>query len=828
MNPSDLSAYTPRLQRGAASVAIAMLILLILAAAIASSMITSGSSVRDAAAQEEQTAALFLAESGVERAQAAIVSATQGGSYDQDTCKNIKSATLFAPKTSSGTPARGTFQYTDAVVDPPTCSANSLIPCASCTITVVGKITGSSTSRTLRTALTNHEVQGIEGYGSQFTLELHAKHAGGAAFTNLAYAAKDAGGGSNAQVGACINTTPGGTCTLAANGTINGWNLQDTGVGNVSGMGVYASVPTVGNYSVTTTLVDSGGNNLAPRVYVQVGALFYPTVAAGSVSFLGSYGANSHTTLVGTKTTGDFPSQWNCAPASDVTGGHKNADNQNSSFAAVADTLVYGFSSLPQVMTAQADHVTFGIHPLRLIFGLMGTKGGNMYSEIWYSYNPAYYSTGATGSTNGATFTGASGAQMTAAISVTTLTATSFTGGGRFGELRAGDLITVGAAAGTTIVSQLTSTEPLGALGQKGTYQVSISQTVASTGMNVSSDKLRVTNITSGGVLTPGDTINISGAPTILNFSATGTTGNGLNAGDYVLSARVAQFAGTAKLSSGKTIALSGATGAAPSDGTAIADSSGTGIFDSATVTGSISGTTLTVTGVTSGTLQVGDAIFGRNIQPLTRIVSQLTGTTGGVGTYTVNNSQEAASDAQVVARAAVNSGSATVTGSISSGTTLMTVTAVSSGTLKVGNAISYSGSLSNTRIMSQLTSSEPGGTLGLTGTYTVCRITGSPWACGTPQAVASTTDNITGAASATFYTVSRTPTTNLSGLLCGGVCAFFFDGTGPNYTFSLSNITPGDTWSSGLACLSGVDPTNVTILGHTVTSKTAWSEPIF
>jgi hypothetical protein len=60
-------------------------------------------------------------------------------------------------------------------------------------------------------------------------------------------------------------------------------------------------------------------------------------------------------------------------------------------------------------------------------------------------------------------------------------------------------------------------------------------------------------------------------------------------------------------------------------------------------VTASISGTTLTVTAVTSGTLAVGDLVFGANIEAYTRITALGTGT-GGTGTYTVSVSQTAAS----------------------------------------------------------------------------------------------------------------------------------------------------------------------------------------
>lgn len=59
--------------------------------------------------------------------------------------------------------------------------------------------------------------------------------------------------------------------------------------------------------------------------------------------------------------------------------------------------------------------------------------------------------------------------------------------------------------------------------------------------------------------------------------------------------------------------------------------------------TGSITGTTLTVTAVTSGTVQVGQALTGTGIVSGTTIVAALTGT-GGAGDYILNTSQTVSS----------------------------------------------------------------------------------------------------------------------------------------------------------------------------------------
>lgn len=66
--------------------------------------------------------------------------------------------------------------------------------------------------------------------------------------------------------------------------------------------------------------------------------------------------------------------------------------------------------------------------------------------------------------------------------------------------------------------------------------------------------------------------------------------------------------------------------------------------FANASVTGSITGTTLTVSAVGSGTIDVGNTITGTGITKGTVILSQQTGSTGLAGTYTVNTSQTVAS----------------------------------------------------------------------------------------------------------------------------------------------------------------------------------------
>ena len=118
----------------------------------------------------------------------------------------------------------------------------------------------------------------------------------------------------------------------------------------------------------------------------------------------------------------------------------------------------------------------------------------------------------------------------------------------------------------------------------------------------------------------------------------------------------------------------------------------------SSTITGSINDYILTVTGVTGSAIAAGSILTGGTVLAGTAITSQFTGTPGGVGTYALS-----ASAAQVVV-------SGTLTGTYG----LMTVSAVTSGTLSVGQILSGSGVSAGTRL------SGLGTGTGLTGTYYV------------------------------------------------------------------------------------------------------------
>ena len=125
-----------------------------------------------------------------------------------------------------------------------------------------------------------------------------------------------------------------------------------------------------------------------------------------------------------------------------------------------------------------------------------------------------------------------------------------------------------------------------------------------------------------------------------------------------------------------------------------------------AVFTGVVSGTTLTVTAVNSGTLAVGQHFFAVGALQESVITALGTGT-GGTGTYTLNLTQTIASSQMYT-----SSAGAVITASMA--TTTMTVTAVASGTLYVGQTIQGSTVTAQTIITALGT-----GTGGI-GTYTI------------------------------------------------------------------------------------------------------------
>lgn len=201
-------------------------------------------------------------------------------------------------------------------------------------------------------------------------------------------------------------------------------------------------------------------------------------------------------------------------------------------------------------------------------------------------------------------------------ISTTTLTISAwYSGQYAIGQVIAGN----GVTAGTTIVQFGSGT------GQAGTYQVSPSQTVSSTAIVAQP----VTNPWAGGPRKNMVEITLNeGQP--IGFQ----TGD-IAAGLMMHAADATGKAGWYRYNLAVT--------RAKDTGLLITNNSGT---TPASFTASISGTTMTVSAVASGTLYLTEYVFGAGVTSGTKITAQTSGTPGSTGNYTVSASQTVGSEA--------------------------------------------------------------------------------------------------------------------------------------------------------------------------------------
>ena len=395
----------PSRQRGAVSIAIAMLIMLILAAAVASILNISGSSVINASINEEQVSALFLAESGLERAQATIRSAALANTYTNTTCTSLSS--------QSATIGRGSFTYLNAVSTPATCTGGT---CTQCLITVKGSINNTS-SRTIQQQMISSQQNGTTGQTNtgcptanctpNIDMTMTVPSANSFAFVHLIFNSTTNWGGSEVTP-TCTNTingTSSSNCTLA-------WNISGSYYNNPTSIGAFAPLATAGSYSireVANSTLASGADSR--NNYAAVGAVFNSTSA---LPFVGSY-AKAPSSI------GTFPYKFADCPITatlprteplptqpNVTGSpitptdctnfdyqHAYLDsrwtcNLNSGVtpnwvnAGTANTLLGGIGGKPYTGHTQIlNGLAVNGQPMFLQLSLNGQQGDLMYSQLW-------------------------------------------------------------------------------------------------------------------------------------------------------------------------------------------------------------------------------------------------------------------------------------------------------------------------------------------------------------------------------------------------------------------------------------------------------------
>ena len=293
---------------------------------------------------------------------------------------------------------------------------------------------------------------------------------------------------------------------------------------------------------------------------------------------------------------------------------------------------------------------------------------------------------------------------------------------------------------------------------------------------SVSSTTLTVTSVTNG-TIAVGQTlvgIGVNNA-TVITALGTGTGGTG-----------------TYTLNVSSTVA-----------NTSLSTSSVGCIFN-----GQIIGTTLYVNSVTSGTLYLGQTIQGSGISSTTIIKAFGTGT-GGIGTYTLNNSQTFPSlgasftgqiAGTVLSATAVSSGSLAVnqyvygagvtdstkitavntfasTGSSIAVTTgILTIGTLTSGTISVGQVLTGTGMPAGTRITSNISGSGSGSTWNTSTTTAVAStaIGGTSYTVDKSQTVASVSMN--SSAGQTDYALDFTIIPSTDGAFQGGTSVDIID----------------------------------------------------
>lgn len=378
-------------QQGAVSVVFAVLMLLLISAGVTAALRLSGAGLRDSVTHEAQSAALFLVESGIERAHALQLQAFEQGNF-AGSCTAL--ATTGAGPHSLG---RGSFTYTAASHQAITCpgsSADGLVGDC-CTFSVAADLGG--TRRVVQAQIETTDPNGVAGRASTTNyLNLRVLEANTAVMTNVAYRARDSGG-SNAVVEQCANLGNDGLADCKEQ-----WNLDSGGTYSVNGMGVFASFPTApARFKLQTTFTTN--TEPAVRQYVLTGGLFPPSNSMVAVKRESTYpveskgkdatGKASERTIGSGSKTVDVPNDW-CMTSPTA--------------ASKADTLVVGFSSMPgtasgggvpifmdEVTLGDASSPQAGFSRLMQMRGLRDTSIRNgydyyLYSQMWTLHNPAY------------------------------------------------------------------------------------------------------------------------------------------------------------------------------------------------------------------------------------------------------------------------------------------------------------------------------------------------------------------------------------------------------------------------------------------------------
>ena len=313
--------------------------------------------------------ALFIAESGAERAVGVISNMIAGDDSQLDT------ACALAKVDNSGSTqpisfAGGSFAYTPITTPP--------APLGTCDVRITG--TYNSAQRTIQTRVNVATNIGTAGYGHDITMRLENNtNVPGVAVFNLAWR----------RLGSTGYSPPGGqsvgsACTLPSCGLE--WSIESSsGLPSVGTLGTAVGIAAHTGVDVMQTLSED-------RNYAEVGMVM-PGLAVQPI-IKGSFADK--------KRTGNTQDQ--TVTMGDTSSGEKTG------WCNAADTLVFGVSGRgDDDVTGAFASVVFNSAgtpaqpiPLTWIAHYPNTDGstpnvfGDIFSEIWYTYNPYVKFSGAT------------------------------------------------------------------------------------------------------------------------------------------------------------------------------------------------------------------------------------------------------------------------------------------------------------------------------------------------------------------------------------------------------------------------------------------------
>ena len=368
MHPRKPPPPTPR-QGGFVSIAAVFFVIICVFFILMQTLGMQGNKSIDSVQYLNGMKALYIAESGVERA---IGSISQAVVADPNQLDNAcAAARLDNSGTTSPIPFAGGFIQYDSTITPTP-------PVGTCGIRAIGKF--AQAQRTVQSLVNVSSEFGTAGFGHDITMRLqNIDSMPGIAVFNLAWRRLGSTGhstaGGQAEASAC--TLP--TCGLK-------WNIESSsGTPSVGTLGTAVGIGGMAGVDVVQTLSTD-------RNYSEVGMVMPGLVAQPVIKGVFADNKRTANTSNQTVTTGDTSS-----------GEAKNWCN-------ASDTLVFGVSGRGNNdVTGAYTTIAFNTagspaQPIQMtkIAHFPNTDGstpgvfGDVFSEIWYTYNPYVLLTGAT------------------------------------------------------------------------------------------------------------------------------------------------------------------------------------------------------------------------------------------------------------------------------------------------------------------------------------------------------------------------------------------------------------------------------------------------